>query len=362
MFSFFTRGRYTYEYSITKFSKFLYLERRYSEQLSKVKEYYIYRERAVNNNHILNRIITNLSASLNLPDYEYLKIVGTNARFLSKQFHITSNISRGDVIESIFYGKNSKEVLLYTENEIYLEDMSKNWREYQPVRCIYHTDTDLDFYIPEGKKDYITDHISVYEIDIIMLLMQYRYWAKERIAYGNSDNPNVFIPTIVLPNMIKQILNISLFNRYISIAKGEDIPDFRIKHPFQVLDYSKGFDSIYKDSVKYTKNKNIPLEQLLLQVPLINSNAIDVLNIKHKYYTSQSLWVLWVTRIELIANIITIMGEKGKKRNTDLFNVLPTKIKELENRKTIISSNLGADVLYNIEYHINIIKNEIGKR
>ena len=362
MFNFFTKGRYKYEYPTSKFSKFLFLERRYNDQLAKVKEYYMYRERAVNNKHILNRIITNLAASLELPDYEYLKIVGTNARFLSKQFGIVSNISKGVPLESVFYGDNSTEILLYTENELDLDDMSTNWREYQPVRCIYHTDTDLDFYIPEGKKDYLTQHVSIYEIDIIMLLMQYRYWAKERVAYALGNNPNVFIPTVVLPNMVEQILNLSLFNRYLAIANNESISEFTNTHPFHVLDYSNGFDAIYKDSVKYTKNKNIPLEQLLLQVPVLNTNAIDLLNIKHRYYNMQSLWVLWVARVGIIADIINIFGKKGIKRNTDLLNVLPTKIKELENRKTIISSKLGDDIKLEIESDIELIKKKIGRR
>ena len=79
-------------------------------------------------------------------------------------------------------------------------------------------------------KDYNIDianmpTLSVYELDLITMLLQYRSWSKVRLSQGLSTDSNIFIAMIVLPNTLDSILDYSLYNRFMAIANGEKIPE-----------------------------------------------------------------------------------------------------------------------------------------
>jgi len=363
MYNFFTNNKSTISYPIRKFSKFKYIEDKYKYELNKIKDYYSFtRERAVPNGHPISKLVDLLSPSINLELNDYYKEVAVNAKYIARQLEFTSNINKGKPFNNIFYKSNSQELLITTEEYFDLEEYEFMWRDSVSIRCIYNELTDLDFSVPFGDKELSRASLSVYEIDIVKVLMQYRYWCKERIALAASTNSNVFVAMIVLPNMIKSITNISLFNRLLKKSVGVSIKSFDINHPFNVLDYSKGVDKIYKSVNKHIKGKNMALEQVILHIPLLDANPMDVLHITHKYYTKQSEWVLWLARTSYIARLLEFMGDTGMRANLDLINRLPTLIKQLEQGSTNFDSGLDKIHVESFEQNIKIIKKKVGNR
>ena len=350
-------------YSIKQYSKFDYIKRRYLNELYKIRDYYYNKDNAVDNRHPLSKIITNVAPDINADVVDYLKIVEINAPFLAKQFGIVSNKSAGSIFKNVFYQYNSSEILLLVNNDIDVFSIENNWRDLKPLRCIYTPNTDLDLHMPNGTKSFDTESLSVFEIDLTMMVLQYKYWALERTRNDKSTNSNVFISTIVLPNTIGSILDLTLFNRYIAISTGVTIPNFDINYPFNVLDLSRGVDSIYKKIAKDTVDSSIYLEQLLESVPTIyNNNMHEALLINKPFYNKQSEWVLWVSRIKYINNLITILGEKGQRKNKTEINSLPANIKALERRQTKIDDKLEPELLMNFYQDINEIKKVVGSR
>lgn len=368
MFKLFTTERYEYNYPIIKYSKFDWIKRRYIGELDHVLSYYHNKDFAVPNTHILNRLITNLAASLNIDVYDYLNKVSANARLVSKQFNIVSNIGSGEVMSNIFFGKGSREILLYKESFIDVTDVEERYMDMAPVRVIYTESTDLDFYLPFNKKVYKTPVLNIMTIDIVALLMQYRAWALYRISKDASTNPNVFIAQVILPNMIPNILDLAIWNRYMHLALDIPIPSFKFDHPFTVLDYSVGIDAILKNIVKNTKNENQPLVQTILSVPTIyNKDMLETLSIGHKFFTTQSLWVLWLARTNTIADLLSILSSKGIRRNTDLLNTLPVQVKQMKRSGTgTIEQKLNHTddviIIADFEMSLDIIKKKIGRR
>ena len=359
------KNKFDTSYPIKKYAKFDYIQRRYFAEAMKIKEYYKYqRVRSVNNSHILARLIDMVSPSIGLDIVSYFKSVSTNAKFISKQFDIVSNINRGKIMEGILTGKNAYEVLLYTENDIDIFEFENNWKDVEGLRVIKTDNTDLDFNFPfKGDKSFETPKLFVYEIDIIKIALQYRSWALEQLKYSKGNDSTEFVAMFLLPNTIDQILDYSIYNRFIKIATQQYIPVFKIKQPFHVLDYSSGIDTILRKIVKDVKNANIPLEQLLDSIPTITGNKMkDVISLSPRYFTAQSEWLLWLAKIEDIVNLHKILGKNGYKRNKDLFHRLPIIIKIIERRHSNIMAMLPEWLKDDFNKNVEYIKDNLGKR
>lgn len=351
------------DYVIKKYTRFEYFQRRYRHELDRVVSYYKLRERAVNNRHILSRLVNMIAPNINLDDVTYLKIVTATAKYVSKQFGITSTINYGVAHESIFYGYNSTELLIYKESSIDIEYVSHNYDSVVSVKPIYLEDTDLDYYVPMGTKDLRKPSLAVFELDIVMMLMQYKYWALDRTYSDLGTNPNVFIATVVIPNMVYQTFDLALWNRFVAIHRTERIPQFAIKHPFPLLNFDTKVDDIYRDIDKFVSDDIIPLGGLLDTIPAAYSETMNnVLEIDIKYYTAQSEWVIWLSRIFVINDLIDILGEKGRIRNVLLINELPVKMRLLDNRSTRLEGMLPEVIYERYVNTINGIKLKVGKR
>ena len=362
MFKLFVNNNDDTRYPIKKYTKFDYIKRRYLTELTKVKDYYRNKERAVDNKHLVSRLVNMLTPSLSLDIYDYLKVIDTNARFLSRQFGIVSNIHSGVVMDNIFFGKNSKEILLYKEHPIDLDHFEENWMNYTPVKVIYTDSTDLNMDIPFNNKQYFLPVLNIMSIDIVVLMLQYYKWANNRMLMSLATNTNIFISQIVLPNMLDNMLDLAIYNRFMKLSEEREIPEFKINHPFHVLDLSPGVDKILLDIVKDLKSTNIPVMQILQTIPTItNVDMYDVLFIDHKYYTKQSEWVLLLSRIYTINDLVRLLGKKGMSRNKDLLNKLPVYLKAKDRARTIegkLPDMLNLDFIY----ELSVLKKKVGHR
>lgn len=352
-------------YPIKKYTKFEFIQRRYFDQLMTIKDYYRNsRIRSVDNRHILARIVDIMSPSTGLEITDFFKQVATNSRFVSKQFDIVSNINAGKVLENELWNDNTYEIFLYTENDIDIFTFEENWEDVTPLRVIKTSDTDLDFNFPyKFPKEYYTHKLFIYEIDIIKLCLQYRSWSNNQLKFSRGNDPTEFIATYVLPNMIDQILDYAVYNRFINLALKKNIQDFKIYHPFSVLDYSKGLDKILTSISKDVSNESIPLDQLLDSIPTFSGAKMkDIISLESRYFTTQSMWVLWLARIEDIVNLYKILGKKGYRRNKDLFHRIPIILKLIERRASNIEDRLPILLKMRFDSAVKFLNKELGKR
>ena len=331
MFRLFTNNRDTNRYPINKYSKFDYLERRLYNNLLIVKDYYRNKERAIENTNMISRLINSLVPSVDLPILEYLKIVETNGKFLARQFGITSNIGRGKVFNSIFYGENSTELFLYTENDFDIFSLKNKWEELTPIKVIHTNNVDLDFYVPFNDRININELLVVMEIDITILLLQYRYWVKDRVNKGMSTNVNVFLARVVTPNMLDNMLDLTIYNRFVRANDNTLFDTSFLDHPFDVTDYTHRLDKVLVNVYKDMVDSPLHFIQAYKTIPtVVNVDMLAALTISHKYYTKQSSWLLWVSRMTYYTDMISILGKPGIKNNTDILNGVKPYIKIME--------------------------------
>ena len=176
MFKYFTKNNLDFiSLPMKKYNRFSFIRRRYMNDLNKVLNYYRHRERAVNNDHLLSRLIETAIPSTTLTMFDYFRLLDTNARFVSKQFDITSSINYGKVHNNIIYSKNSDEIFIYVNSSIDFENIHNTWREMESLRVVYTDDTDLDMKVPFIDVGFSSNTLNVFEVDVTMMGMQYYY-------------------------------------------------------------------------------------------------------------------------------------------------------------------------------------------
>jgi len=332
MFELFFLDAPTQNFPLKHYNKFDLIKRKYLEQLTIVKEYYYNIERPVNNKHLISRLINTLLPSIDDRDIiDYLRAVDSVGRLVSKQFGIVSNINNGEIQENIFFGKNSFEILLYTESEIDIETISTNWKTLAPIKVIYNEDTALNMELPDNTSVSYTPTLNIMEIDVTLLMMMYREWYLVRMSMDQSTDINIFVSQIVLTNMIDNMLDLAIFNRYTHIAAGMPIAAFTNPHPFYMLDYTERVDDVLDHVVDDNTDAPMKLEQEILSIPsIVNGTMLGALYISHRYFTLQSKWVLFLARIPYMKFLVAITGSRGVKRNLDILNRVPIMLKKLE--------------------------------
>lgn len=363
MIRYFTSKKIGLNTPIKKYTRFDYIRNRYLSELNKLKEYYRTREIFIDNKHILAKLVDLLDASLTIDINKYYEIIDTQAPYIARQLGLVSNISNGTIFENIFYKGNSYEIINSVTTDILVFELEKKWKDKECLKVTYTDETDLDFHLLNGSKPKNKTSLTVFELDIPLMMMMYRGWAKERLKNGMNTSSQAFIATIVLPNALDNMLDLTLFNRFIKLTNDEYIKDFRIKHPIPVLDYSYGVDKIYKEVIKDVYNNNIYLDQMLSTIPvMVNNNTKDALHINRPFPNRQSEWVIWVSRVYYIGFILDTLGRRGIRKNLDIFNTLPYLIKELKNRSTNVYSMLNDTLLVEFEKNIETIENYVGSR
>lgn len=360
---FLLKGKDTSNYPIKKYSKFDYIKTKYLFELDRVREYYFNRTRTVENKNIFSRLIYILQPNLNLSLFDYFRHVDQEKDYIARQFRLTNDISLGELFRNLLYKDNNYTAILTVDRQANVLTLGSSWKTLTPLRMVYTTSTDINFYQYDKSKYYPYSNLTILELDINEMLIQYRYWAKYRLERDLSTNPNVYVSQLLYPNLAATSLDINLFNRLKRIYYNQPMDNYNVFHPFFISDYTKGIDDIYNKVLDDVVNTGMALPQILKTIPCIyNNNMVDALTINKSIYTSRSGWLIWLSRLEYISFLIDVMGPRGVTRNRQYLYVLPNLVKKMNiaNRQLI---RLLPEELY-IDYtnYITSIGDRIGKR
>jgi len=293
---------------------------------------------------------------------DYLDRISVNAPYIAKQLGIVSNLNTGETHTNVLFEGSSSEIFLYVDNAIDPLEMESVWEDYQSIKVIKTDVTDINYPVLFKYAKY-TPGVTIFEIDIKAMMLQYYYWSKARLLEDRGIAANIFLPTIVIPNISDSLVDYAIFNRFNTIVTGDYEFDTPQHHPISIIDYSKGIDGVLEKVVKDVVNTNIYLTQLLRTIPAINvSDMYVLLQIDKSYYNIQSKWVLWVSRLGEIVELHKILGKKGRRINTPLYNRLPYEIKLIKRSFDKLDTVLDP---YNAELmddYIKYVEKNIGKR
>lgn len=294
-------------------------------ELARLEDYYHNRNSKVNNSNMLARLILTGCPSYDLDLIEFINIVDATAKYSARTFDITTTGNVGKIHNGVTFGLGSNELFITQDNGIDPFSMESNWKNVKAIRTLYHNMDVIDYLRPDPDYDFYVPYIFIYGIDLKILFLQYRYWVLERLKNESSTDPAVFVYQYVFTAMIGDIMDISLYNRFMSFMRDETPSDsYTRRHPIALLDYSSKIDNILMKHVGIVKQGDIEFITFMKRIPsLYADNAYTLFfNTNLVNVSAQSRWVNILATIFIIRDILTNADEKTLRRNKSDLHAL----------------------------------------
>lgn len=326
--------------------------------IDKVLEYYRYRDGKVTNNNILVRLITTAAPDYNRDIYEYMRIIDNDLIYYAKLFNISSNISKGNIMENVVFYRNSLELFIFEEEDIDLLTIDETWKELIPIEVIKYDGTDTSLLVPNNKISFNRPTLSIFKIDIRKLLIQYRYWSLERLTNGFGTDPASFLYSMVFPRLVYGILDFSIINRLRLLNEHVVIDDNVNKHPFHIFNLNYDIDRYLKTVIRTVKNENKTYSNIMKNIHLLNKdNMYDLLFDKHTINT-YNRYAYFLSKIPYMHLLLDISNRETFKRNRDTINDLKIFIKKIERDRSMEHID-NEFVRLEFDINLNLIKNKL---
>lgn len=339
--------------------KIEYIKNKLDAEIKKVKEYYRYRNGKVKNNNMLVRLITTAAPNYHKDIFDYMRLVEDSAIYHSKTFDIVSKLSKGSILDNVIFGYNSQEIFIYDEQDLDLITAESNWEDLQAIKVISYHGTDTSLVMPSEYTSFDISKLTIFKIDIRILLLQYKMWSLNRIVSNFSTDPAEFIYSIVYPSMINDILDISIINRLIHLNNDDEMKPNNNRHPFHILDYNNKIDKILKDVLKEIKHTNKPYSNIMKNIPLLTSKHMYEFVFDNDIGNRQNKWALFISKLDYITFLLEISDIKTLKRNKDTINDLKIIIKYLTRDRALDHIDdpfIKTDIELDVEYILHKIK------
>lgn len=346
------------------FPDFIYVRNGLQREKTKTITYYRNFPRFIPSNHLLVKLID----SINVPYNDDIRIhydkVQDIALNLSMALKMTSSLYRGKVFSpGVFYGKQSNEIIIATDDEFsgtdgepkWIDSIETNWRDLEPIRVIHHEYTNLNMDIPFGPAPETKNALAVIIVNIPMLSCQYQQWRKElnsKREAGSALGVGQFLYAYPLANMINSHLDYSLFNRLSAIWKNDDIPPYRNNQSFFVVNYSERVDRLMAFVLNNLKSKQTDFPNLLMTIPAASEESMfNVLHLPKVVPTRQIDWALDVARLNAISFLLEFNRVTDNRRNNHYVTNMRIALRQLEN-DSVLRTALPNNILLDIERFI----------
>lgn len=276
--------------------------------------------------NVLTDLIFQLSEHIEYDDFNFYQHINEKALNMSHKLGLTTIRGPGKSFKDILY-KNSTSYIIYTSKLVDLNKIKERWRYYIPLRLIYNQDHDIDYEARDGYKD-LNHGVCFFELDVVRMLMMYKYWFKFRRSLDLPPVPSIFITQFVYPNMLLESLNLNLFNRFITYVKNG--VDYKIdvskqKYPFYLMHIEDPLDKELKDYFSQYQNSKTQLGRLINSLPVFSilknrpNEMLAFLRTRVPSKIRQTSWFLWYSRLPYIRYLLEFLGEEGLKYNIGFF-------------------------------------------
>jgi len=304
------------------FPKFEFIKRAYERNALQIREYYHSRVFYTDGSHILVKILHHITAPMKYDLLRYDQIVRERAIHASKVFQISSEINVGRSHDGDFTG--CEEYYVYNEDYYNPYDVERNWKNYSAVKLIEFNKADSTYALPLGSDHGGNRGTTIFSLNLPLLALQYRMYMlsySDRIENNGVGTVNQFVSRYVLPNMIEDVIDYSIFNRLYYLYRGIDIKDQDFKYRFMIYKYDNILDKILYDVIENIENKTLSYYDMLYRIPSVfKNNQLYNLALPDISHTVQIEWMMYYSRMRIMNFLIDIGGERGVNYNMGLLN------------------------------------------
>lgn len=315
------------------------------QNISNICNYLRSTEEQVKNTNVLVTLLNIATPLISMEDTRYLNTVLNTVKYKANYLGIGIGNNKPTIMKDVF-NKNSYEIIIADDSteDYFLNLKNKiDWKDFISLKPIYHNYSTFDYEIRECKRD-LDGGLIIYYLDIVLLLMSYKRWIENRMKYGRSTKPHIFISQIVLPNSLKIDINYVIFNRLKKINNGEKTIYSTLKnYPIYLRSLDLLIDKLLDKVSSESLNRTLQYERLIKTIPSVDynnySNMLDILSIDNVYYTKQMKWVIWLARIPIIKDILALSNVSSLLLNKDYINSLKTDFEDYVSRGVEIKPN-----------------------
>jgi hypothetical protein len=289
--------------------------------------YYRNKNFSVRNSHLLVRLLNSSETTIGGEIGLFYNQAQAKALRLASIFDLTTSVSRGSVHEGVFFGKGSKEIIMVSDDYRDPIELEANWKNIQAIRFLDHPKSDTSLLLANGKAYSTEEGITVVDINLPALLVQYRCWRKEQKIQDELGFPTetngMFVHKYVLPNMLYSQLEIAIFNRINNYALGAPMGEPLYRHAFELISYTSKLDTVLKTAIKYLRNKDLDFYAMMRYVPMTShENLLDIAYLPENAPTVQIYWAEFASRLKLINFLVQISPSNCTKISRQEINAL----------------------------------------
>ena len=294
------------------------------ENTNKVVAYYQMYPQVISSSHFLIKLIYAMNISKSIPIDRFYNYCKQYTYSVSQTMGLTSAISKGRLLDGVFYGPGSTEVIIANDEYFDLELSHQNWKTLRPVRVLHHSKSDINMNIPDGRYSSSEQGIAVLTLNVPMLMTQYYHFTKEQDALEKTGAPRKtvmqFVYSYALTNMVYSHLDYAIFNRLCKIAAGEATGQAFLRHSFAMVNTSLYVDNALRVVNKFLNdNGTMRSYQKFINIPSVHcENFAEVLELPKTAPTIQIYWALILSRIKCLSFLLTTYDDPRRVLGAEL--------------------------------------------
>lgn len=344
------------QYPVRQFAEFNYIKKTYLETIANIEKYYHDRVYAVRSNHLLCNLLRTLDAPSSYSGEQFLRTVDSRIDYVARIFGISSVTNKGKILNGIFYGNGTNEILVVNNTKFSTDFVENNWRIISSVKTVLHPKSDMNLLLPNGKKTSESGGYAVIMINIALLAYQYKCYLTDFANQNEVRDVSYFIHMYVLPNMVLEQTDITIFNRLKNRFYGLPNEVSDTKHSFRITHYEDKLDAVLDDVLNNLEMHSYLYPAVLKNIPaLAHSNMLSSLRIPDTAISRQIYWATILSRLNVCRFIIELSGMRALSNNRHYINRLLRDIK-MTNLETIYKEILPEELLNSVLEDIAVIK------
>ncbi len=296
-----------------------YLRRLYQFNLEAIQTYYLDRNFAVKNTHILSRILEHFPLYFSYEDYRYLEFAEERVKYLAKHFKFTSEIEKGIVHQSYFFGNQGEDIIIADYDHFSIADTVKNWETVSCIEIMKHNRNDTKLLLPLYNDDGSRSGLNVIRINIPMLAFKYREFMRKQSRATEGEmvlNKNYFVIKNVLPGALPTLIDHVFLNKLMDKFYGREEVVPQHKHRFRIFEPTIQINRYIENTLDVITSKRLDFVNLLRNIQLMFSkDASELLGIKELSLTRQIRWSILASRIDYMIFMLDVSKSLDMNRH-----------------------------------------------
>lgn len=313
-------------------------------ELVKVQTFYRTNILTVPNNHILTKILMELTTPCSNLSYHFLvKWVRANSARFERTYNLNSSVVGAGIISNgTIYNRNHSEAWISVAYDFDVDKCVGNYKDLKPIRAISHEYTNLTMSVPNGNYPENQEGLAVLTIDLALLALQYKCWIENEQYIKEKDTYlplHSFIYRYPLTNLISTHTDVCIFNRLYSLVENKPIVNTRSTNSFFVIDYGDRTTQSLNQLLDMFKKQPGDYVQRLNSIPSIEYGSyLRSIGIPDMAPTRQIKWVLVLARLKTI-ELLLMLDELTESKTINLTerDIIARELRGLINDKSFLT-------------------------